>query len=151
VRRALLVTLLGLAAAWGAGSSSPRRTDLRFHTLGGAYTALFDHPLMAYYNPAGYAFLGRSSPQALYAMDDDDFIRPRAVSPVRVGLPSLTLSMYTGVWSNIAGMRSLLDLALPGTVALPAHIANRWGWGLTVCHRTRARSASPGWRRTWPR
>jgi len=89
--------------------------------MGGAYTALFDHPLMAYYNPAGYAFLGRGSPQSLHAMDDDDFVRPRAVSPIRIGLPSLTVAMSTGVWSNIAGMRSLIDLALPGTaISLPA-------------------------------
>lgn len=144
--RGLLLILILASTAWGVGSSSPRRTDLRYFSLGGAYTALIDHPLMAYYNPAGYAFLGRSSRQNLFAMDDDDFVRPRAVSPIRVGLPSFTLSLSTGAYSNIAGVRSLIDLVMPGAnLGLPAPfdtIASALGLGQLIVPSSNAAAFS---------
>jgi len=52
----LLLVILSYTPALSVKYNPLKRKDLRYYSMGGAYTALTGHKLMAYYNPAAFAF-----------------------------------------------------------------------------------------------
>lgn len=101
-----------------SGVSSPVRTDLRYHTMGGAYTALLDHDLLAWHNPAAFAFLGKSETRDLQSMDEGEIGRRRGRNQVHLGLPSFQLSLSSSTWSNVGRVQSFLGLFMPASGSL---------------------------------
>lgn len=97
---------------------SPIRTDLRFHSMGGAYTALLDHNLMAWHNPAAFAFMGRSDARDLQAMDEGEVGRSRRRNPAVIGLPSFQMGLSTSAWSNVGRIQSFIGLFMPASGSL---------------------------------
>lgn len=68
----VLLLILPANAAVDNYIRAPRKKDLRYYTMGGAYTALYGHSLMAYYNPAGYAFIKKEELSAKSTHSSDE-------------------------------------------------------------------------------
>ncbi len=115
---ALILADLALAESQ---SRAPRKKDLRYYTLGGAYTSLIDHNLMGYYNPAAYAFSFPSSSRTLYYVDDDTYGRSKGRNYFRLTLAGLNMAASTQVYTKLSNVQTFLDVftSLQGALIPP--------------------------------
>ncbi|MBL8993725.1 MAG: hypothetical protein JNM63_10315, partial [Spirochaetia bacterium] len=90
-----------------------RKKDLRYYSMGGAYTSLIGHNLMAYYNPAAYAFSFPASSRSIHYFDDNTSGRSKSKNHFRLTLMELSFAGTMISAKTQTNLQTFLDVFSP--------------------------------------